>query len=204
LNILVFGATGGTGLELVKQGLHQGHRMTAFVRNPSRLQVRHAALSIIQGDVMNRSQVEVAVKDQDAVISSIGVTRRTPITVCSEGTKNIIAAMKAYHINRLIVESAYAAGNTRKGFYGNLLWILIRGRIQDKEVMENAVEQSGLDWIIARPVWLTNGPLTGAYRVGFDIPVSIMPKISRADVADWMLKQVTENKFVHTAPTITY
>jgi hypothetical protein len=112
--------------------------------------------------------------------------------------------MKGSNVNRLIVESAYGAGNTQKGFYGNLLWVVIRGRIQDKVIMEKAVEQSGLDWIIARPVWLTNGPLTGAYRVGFDMPVDMLPKISRADVADWMLKQLVENKFLHTAPTITY
>lgn len=143
---------GGTGLEVVKQGLQQGHRITAFVRDSFRLPVRHAELSIAQGDAMSPSQVERAVKCKDVVISSLGVTRHTMVTVCSEGTKNIITAMKRNNVNRLIVESAYGAGNTKKDFYGNLLWVVIRGPIQDKGIMEQAVEQSGLDWIMARPV----------------------------------------------------
>ena len=153
---------------------------------------------------MNPLDVEAAVKGQDAVVSALGVSGRAPITICSEGTKNIISAMKDDGVKRLIVESAYGTGDTRRGFYGNATWMLIASRIKDKELMEKTVAECGLDWIIARPVYLTNGPRTGSYRVGLDLSVSLWPKISRADVADFMLKQLSDNTYLHKMPTISY
>jgi putative NADH-flavin reductase len=204
LKVVVFGATGGTGLEVVKQGLEQGQRVTAFVRDPSKLPIQHAALLIMPGDAMNPSQVEEAIREKDAVISALGVTRQTPLNLCSQGTKNILTAMRKNGVKRIIIESAYGAGDTKKGFYGRTTQILIASRIRDKELMEKTVEESGLDWVISRPVRLTNGPRTGAYRVGVNLPVNALPTISRADVAEWMLKQLSDNAFLHTTTTITY
>jgi len=203
MRITVFGSTGGSGLEIVGQALQQGHRVTAFARTPSKLVMRNAELGVVRGDAMNPLDVEAAVKGQDAVASALGVSGRAPLTICSEGTKNIISAMKDDGVKRLIVESAYGTGDTRRGFYGNATWMLIASRIKDKELMEKAVQESGLDWVIARPVYLTNGPRTGAYRVGFNLPIGIWPKISRADVADFMLKQLADDTYLHRLPTIT-
>ena len=204
MNVAIFGATGGTGLEAVMQSLEQGHRVTAFVRDSAKLTIQNEELRVVRGDAMNPTDVEEAVKGQDAVISALGVSRRAPLTICSEGTKNIIAAMKKDNIKRIIVESAYGAGDTRKGFYGNAVWMLIASRIRDKELMEKTLGESGLDWAISRPVYLTNGPWTGVYRVGFELHVGIWPKISRADVADFMLKQLADNTYIRRAPIITY
>ena len=204
MRITVFGSTGGSGLEVVAQALQQSHNVTAFARTPSKLTIRNAQLRVVQGNAMNPSDVEAAVKGQDAVVSALGVSGHSPITICSEGMKNIISAMKNNGVKRLIVESAYGAGDTRKGFYGNATGILIASRIKDKELMEKTVAESGLDWIIARPVYLTNGPRTGSYRVGLDLSVSLWPKISRADVADFMLKQLSDNTYLHKMPTISH
>ncbi len=90
----------------------------------------------MQGDAIDASKVEDAVNSHDAVISALGVSRHTPLTICSEATKNIIAAVKKNGVKRIIVESAYGAGNARKGFYGTIVRMLIGSRIKDKEVME--------------------------------------------------------------------
>jgi len=191
MNIAVFGATGGTGREVVTQALEQGHRVTAFVRTPSKLGVQNAALHVVQGDAMNPSAVEETVKGQDAVISALGVSRGAPLTICSQGTMNIISAMKYANVRRLVVESAYGTGETKRGLYGNGVWMLIPSRIKDKGVMEKIVSETPLDWVISRPVRLTNGPRTGVYRSGFAISVGLFPKISRADTAEFMLKPTT-------------
>ena len=112
--------------------------------------------------------------------------------------------MKNKNVRRLVVESAYGAGDTKQGFYGNLLWIVIPTRIKDKDVMEKIVSETTLDWVIPRPVHLTNGPRTGTYRSGFVIPVGMCPRISRADTAEFMLKQANDNTYLHGKPTITY
>jgi putative NADH-flavin reductase len=204
MKILIFGATGGTGRAMVEQALEQGHQVTAFVRNPSKLAIKDAKLSVIQGDAMNPSQVEEAVKGQDAVISALGVSRGAPLDICSRGTKNIIEAMKKHSISRLVVESAYGTRETRKGFYAKSLWIMIRDRIQDKELMEKLIEESGLDWIISRPVWLTSGPKRGNYRHGINLSVKFWPTVSRADVADFMIKQLQDKTYLHKMPIVTY
>jgi putative NADH-flavin reductase len=204
MKIVIFGATGGTGKALVGQALAQGHEVTALVRNPTKLTTKHKKLSIVQGDVFHPEQAEKAIAGNDAVLSALGVSRGAQPTVCSEGTRNIISAMKKHGVKRLVIESAYGAGDTRKGFYGRLLWIIIRARIADKERMEQLTQNSNLDWVIVRPVALTNGPRTGKYRVGSDLPVSLWPTISRADTADWMLTQATDNTYVHKILTIAY
>ncbi|MDA8324756.1 MAG: SDR family oxidoreductase, partial [Nitrospiraceae bacterium] len=115
------------------------------------------------------------------------------------------AVMKKYGVKRLIVESAYGAGNTRnKGFYARVLWLVIRDRIKDKEAMEREIEGSGLEWVLARPVALTEGEKTGSYRAGPDLKLGFFPKVSRADVADFMLSQLKSVKFVHGMPTVSF
>jgi putative NADH-flavin reductase len=187
---------------MVEQTLALGHEVTAFARNPSKLTIKDAKLSVIQGDAMNPKQVEEAVKGQDAVISALGVSRGAPLDICSKGTKNIIEAMKKHSISRLIVESAYGTGETRKGFYAKSLWIMSKDRIKDKELLEKLIEESTLDWTIARPVWLTNGPKTGKYRHGINLSMKFWPTVSRADVADFMLKQLQDKTYLKKMPEV--
>ncbi|MDA8327249.1 MAG: SDR family oxidoreductase [Nitrospiraceae bacterium] len=105
---------------------------------------------------------------------------------------------------RLLVESAYGAGSTRnKGFYARVLWLIVKDRIKDKEEMEREIKGSGLEWVIARPVALTDGEKTGSYRAGPDFKLGFFPRVSRADVADFMLSQLESDKFVHGMPTVS-
>ncbi|HEX3033540.1 MAG TPA: NAD(P)-binding oxidoreductase, partial [Thermodesulfobacteriota bacterium] len=144
-----------------------------------------------------------AVSGCEGVLYAIGVMPwKRP--VCTEGIKNVTSAMHKYNVRRLVAESAYGVKETRKGIYGRFLWVIIKDIMRDKETMEDVIAASQLDWVIVRPTILTQGTKTGRYRVGQDLRVGILPRISRADVADFMIKQLHDNKYLHQAPTISY
>lgn len=203
MKTVVFGASGRTGVELVNQSLDQGHNVVAFVRNPAKFQIRHKNLSVVEGNVLNKEQVENAVSGCEGVLYAIGV-KPWKKPVCTEGIKNVISAMHKHNVRRLVAESAYGVKETRKGIYGRSLWVIIKDIMRDKETMEDAIAASQLDWVIVRPTILTQGTKKGRYRVGQDLRVGILPRISRPDVADFMLKQLQDDKFIHQAPTISY
>lgn len=209
MKLLIFGATGGTGRELVAQALEQGHVVAAFARNPAALSLNHPHLRVVKGDVLDHDSVESAIKGQDAVLSALGTRVLTKSTILSEGTKNIITAMEKLGVRRFICESSLGVGDSRGqlGFlYGYILIpLFLRNIFADKEIQERYIRQSKLDWVIVRPAVLTNGPRTEGYRSGFGVAdKSIKGKISRADVADFMLKQLTDKRFVHKTPGLSY
>ncbi len=204
MRTVVFGASGRTGVELVNQALDQDHNVVAFVRNPAKFQIHHKKLSVAEGNVLNKEQVENAVNGCDGVLFAVGTKPWKEKPICTEGIKHVIAAMRKHNVRRLVAESAYGVKETRKGFYGRLLWIGIKDIMKDKETMEDAITASQLDWVIVRPTILTQGAKTGKYREGQDLRVSILPRISRADVADFMLKQLQDDTYLHQAPTISY
>jgi putative NADH-flavin reductase len=204
MRIVVFGASGRTGIELVSQALDQDHNVVAFVRNPTKLQTRHKNLSVFEGDVLNKDQVKNAVNRCEGVLFAVGGKPWEKRPVCTEGIKNVIAVMQKHNAQRLVVESAYGVKQTRRGIYGRLLWIIIKNIMKDKESMEDAINASQLDWVIVRPTILTEGPSTGTYRVGQNLTLGILPKISRADIADFMLKQLQDDTYIHQAITISY
>jgi putative NADH-flavin reductase len=201
--IVIFGATGGTGRQLVTQALEQDFEVTAFVRNPARLDVSHPKLSIEQGDVLTPKDVDKAIQGQEAVLSALGVKPgRKP--VCTQGIINILDAMNKHHLSRLVVESAYGARDSKRGFYARLLWVFLKSVMKDKDEMEEVIEKSNLEWIVVRPSILTNGPLTGTYRKGHGLTVKGLPRISRADVADCMLKLIKDDNHINQFLTISY
>jgi len=201
--IVIFGATGATGRQLVKQALEQGIEVTAFVRNPAGLDDSHHKLSVRQGDVLNPEDVDRAVRGQQAVLSALGVKPgRKP--VCAQGMMNIIDSMNKHGVSRLVAVSAYGAGDSKRGIYARLLCLLLNSLMRDKDEMERIIKKSNLQWIVVRPTILTNGPKTGTYRVGSDIKARGFPKISRADVADCMLKLINDSNHLNQFLTITY
>jgi putative NADH-flavin reductase len=212
MNLLVFGATGGTGRAIVAQALEQGHGVTAFVRNSDAIKTKHENLIVVPGDILDYASVERAVKGQDAVISALGTKAIRRNTTISDGTRNIITAMEKHEVRRLVFESSISIGDSKpqQRQFGLVYKIIIfplilRNMFQDKEIQEGCIMQSALDWIIVRPAVLTNGPLTGVYRSEFSATdTSIKAKISRADVADFMLKQLTDDTYVHKTPSLSY
>jgi putative NADH-flavin reductase len=204
MKIVVFGATGGSGEQLVRQGLAAGHEVTAFARRPENITTKHPLLKVQPGDALDAVQVSRAIDGQEAVLSAIGVNRRSKTTICSESTRQIINAMKEHGVRRLICLSAYGASETKDtALYSKFLRAIIGKRVEDKDQMEALVRASELDWVLVRPPWLTNGAKEGRYRVGFDIPIKLFSTISRADVAEFMLKQLTDRTYLHQSPTIT-
>jgi putative NADH-flavin reductase len=209
MNILVMGATGRTGREVVSLAIGQGHVVTAFARNPNDFTRQDSHLKVVQGDVLDYRSVETAVCGQEAVVSALGARTHGRTTVLSEGTKNVVRAMERHGIRRFVCESSLGVGDSQ-GQLGLLFdWVVLplwlRHVYRDKEVQEKDIRQSTLDWVIVRPALLTNGRHTGVYQVGLAYTRSaIVPRISRADVADFMLKQLTNDTYLRKAPGLWY
>ena len=206
MRVLVIGATGGTGRELVQQALAQGHQVTAFVRDPARLQIEHANLRVAQGDVLDYATVESAMRGQDAVLSALGHRRFFyPNRIQSEGMRNVLQAMQACDVPRLVCETALGIGSSigRLGLpHTFFIMPLILGfYMWDKLRQEELIIASDRDWVIARPGVLTSGAARGVYRHGPNVGSYLWPvRISRADVADFMLKQLKDDTYLGTAP----
>jgi putative NADH-flavin reductase len=209
MKVLVFGASGGTGHELAQQGLARGHAITAFVRRPEKFTIRHEKIKIHQGDVRDRASVESAVRDQDAAISALGgasLIKREPAFVV--GIHNIVSSMEQASARRFVYLSADTVHDARKQF--NLLRKLLVPLIfsktaADHELNENMIRESHLDWVIVRPPMLTNGERRGVYQSGQHLrPDSFIPKLSRADLADFMLNQLTSDVFLRTTAVVMY
>jgi putative NADH-flavin reductase len=221
MRLAIFGPTGGTGRRLVERAIAEGHDVTAFVRNPSRIRARHQRLRVVVGDAFDPAPVREAVADNEVAICVLG--SRTPSNplhprrpgdpngVASAGTENIISAMKEHGLRRLVCQTAWGVGESRRnpGFAGAffmnvLVPPLLRDEYADKEAQERIVAESDLDWIIVRPMILTNGPWTNDYRANVDLKPGRRPYISRADVADFLLKQLTDDTFVGKTPAVGY
>ncbi len=200
MKIVIFGAAGGTGRDVVEQALAKGHEVTAFDRHPEALTIEHPKLKIFQGDIFNETQVEEAIEGQDAVICVLGVKPTTTIPVCSVGTEHIIAAMQKTGVKRFICQSAFTVA-ALDGEWREVPWAL---PVILKFTQERATRQSDLDWIIVRPAQLTDSPRTGTYKVGTSLKMSLNSKISRADVADFLLKQLYEDTYLHQVPRLRY
>lgn len=208
MRVLVIGATGGTGRELVQQALAQGHQVTAFVRDPAKLQIEHANLRVAKGDVLDYATVESAMRGQEAVLSALGHKRFFyPNRIQSDGMRNTLRAMKACDVPRLICETALGIGNSvgRLGLpHTFFIMPLILGfYMWDKLRQEELIMASDRDWVIVRPGVLKSGEARGTYRHGPDVGNYFwLVAISRADVADFMLKQLKDDRYLGTAPGI--
>lgn len=207
MNIIIFGATGTVGRLLVAQALAAGHRVTAFARRAETLDLDHPQLDRRAGDVLDRDAVDAAVKGHDAALVTLGAGARG--TVRAVGTGHVIAAMKRHGLSRLICQSTLGAGDSRACltfFWKYLMFgLLLRRAYADHQAQEALVEQSGLDWTIVRPAAFTDGPETTAYRHGFAATEKDLTlKISRADVAAFMLRQLEDDGYLHQAPGLSY
>lgn len=209
MKLLIFGATGGTGRELLKQAIDQGHHVVAFARSPAKIDdIQNANLQVVRGDVLDATAVEGAVAGQEVIFSTIG-TGAERTTLREDGTRNIVKGMENAGVRRLICQSSLGVGDSRTNlpFFTKhiIVSVFLRHAFADHERQEAIVKQSSLDWTIVRPPHLKDGPRTGAYRHGFPITDrQIKANISRADVADFMLKQLTDDTYLHQTPGVSY
>jgi putative NADH-flavin reductase len=209
MKLVVFGATGRTGLHLVKQALDAGHQVVAFVRDPAKMPVMHDHLTLIQGDVMKASDVEKAIPpDADAVISVLSPAKGSPGDMLSVAVNNILNVMHRRGIKRLIfMTGAGVAVPEDKPTLVNqvikfALKILAGDVLRQSELAVRKIQNSGLDWTIVRVPMLNDNPYSGQYRVGW-VGVNTGTRVSRADAADFILKQLSSNSYLHKAPLIS-
>jgi uncharacterized protein YbjT (DUF2867 family) len=203
MKILVVGASQGTGALCVKSALAKGHSVSAFSRTPAKLDVTHAALTKVAGDFHDAASVRSAVAGHDAAIicaspSSLGVIKDKP-DYFSRGTRYCIDAMKEHGVMRLVVLSAHGVGESQPAasWFQRTLLIggLLKGFFRDHDVQERMTQESGLDFVIARPTRLTNGKAKGKYVRTLEL-ISVPSTISRADVADFMVEACESTTWV--------
>lgn len=209
--LLVVGASRGIGLETVKAALLAGHSIRALARSAARIPINNAALDKISGDALDSDTIRNALQTVNVVIQTLGVDiepraifERT--TLFSQSTRTLVDAMKAVGVKRLIAVTGLGAGDSRG--HGGLLYdtvvfpLLLKRVYDDKDVQEWIIRSSGLDWTIVRPGLLTNSPATGRYRV-LTVPQDWrFGRISRADVADFLVRQVDDRALIGTTPLL--
>lgn len=210
-SIIVFGATGGTGRQVVEQALRAGHRVTVVVRSPAAFPVPHPSLTVAAGDVLAPLAFESVVAGHDAGLSCLGVQPRGPTPVYSESTRPIAAAMRQAGVTRLLCLSAGAVEVPSRASW--LLQLATRYVLQkafghlyaDMRRMEALLREAvDLEWTIIRPPRLVNGPRTGRYRTRLDQPLHRPSKISRADLADYMVQHLQDAPTFRATVEISY
>jgi putative NADH-flavin reductase len=208
-NIVIIGASRGIGLELLDQALQQGHRVTALFRSQQGFARRHERLQTVIGTAVDQEILNRAVAGQDVVCWTIGIKPTLkPVMVFSEGTRRLLRAMKNANVRRLICITGIGAGDSRGHggfFYDRIINpLLLRTIYEDKDRQEELIRASDTDWIIVRPGFLTNWPLTRHYRVLTDLTGVTAGKISRADVAHFMLENVVSREYIRKTVLLTY
>jgi putative NADH-flavin reductase len=209
MKLTVLGATGSVGRELLTQALAAGHEVTALVREQPNSGVIDDRVALVVGDAASAVAVEPAVRGSDAVISTLGHAKGSPDSVLAQASANMIAAMRADGVDRLVVLSSPAVADTEDRpalFYRAariLLRIVMPGVVRDHEEQARLIEESGLAWTIVRgPLVFTDGPHTARYQAGPIGPRSSL-RISRADLADFMLAIATDRRFIRMKPLVS-
>lgn len=206
MRITVLGATGSVGRHILDQAVAGGHEVTALVRDPARLPAR-AGLTVVTGDAREPADVVRAVTGADAVVVALGAGRAAGVR--ETGTRTAIEAMRACGVRRLVCLSTLGAGDSRANL--NFVWkyvmfgLLLRGAYADHQRQEEVVRASGLDWTLIRPSAYTDGPRTGDYRYGFGFEATgLTLQVSRADVAEAILRAVSDADRIGRAVSVSY
>jgi len=209
--LLVIGASRGIGLETVKAALLAGHSVRALARSSASIPIQNTNLEKVSGDALDTDTIRNALKDVEAVIQTLGVDISPraifqPTTLFSQSTRILVDAMKEAGVKRLIAVTGLGAGDSRG--HGGLLYdavvfpLLLKRVYDDKDVQEWIIRSSGLDWTIVRPGLLTNRPATGQYRVLTAPNDWRFGVISRADVADFLVRQIDDRALIGTTPLL--
>jgi putative NADH-flavin reductase len=199
MKLIVFGATGGTGLSFIDQALAAGHEVTAFVRSPFESKAR-----VVQGNVLDPAQVTEAVRGHDVVVTCLGTRPWRHVDICSGSIAAMIPAMKANGIRRVVAMSTQGIGDSKMGTFGKIgAAIVLRKAFADKAKMEATLAETDLDWIVVRPGLLTNGKPRGTWRAADDGSI-VGGSISRVDTATFMLQQIESTEWLRRRPVVVW
>ena len=206
MRVIIFGATGSLGRHITEQALAAGYRVTGFARRTDTLAIEHSELSRVNGDITNAEQVQHALAGHDAVIVAVGAGARGQVR--ATGTANVIAGMKREGVRRLIALSTLGAGGSRDklNFYWRYIMfgLFLKKAMADHEQQEAHIRESGLDWTIVRPAAFTDKPMSRSFHHGsLDDVVDLALKVSRKDVARFMVGQVTDTSYLFAAPCVS-
>ena len=202
MKLLILGATGPTGSQLVRQSLEAGHAVAALVRDRAKVS---EAIEVIQGDATDSGVVAASVRGRDAVLSALGTSKSFKGGIMTRAVTVLVPAMEQAGVKRLLLVSAFGVGESfndasaiQKFFFRTVL----RSIYGDKATADAMIEASPLQWTIVRPVALANTRRTGNYRVGEHLKLSGFPRVSRADVADFMIRELNEQRWVRKTVVI--
>lgn len=206
MKILILGATGRTGQHLVSQSLAQNYEVTALARDPSKITINHPMLTVIKGDALDKKLLMQITKGKDAVISSLGCGNSLKShDLIANAVELLIPSMLESNVSRLIFLSAFGVGESfvqANAIQKFIFRVPLKNIFADKEKGEKGIRNSKLNWTIVYPVVLTNKSLTGKYKVGEHLPMKGLPKISRADVAEFMIKQLADDSYIKRLPIV--
>ena len=208
MRVLIVGASKGIGLETTRQALDAGHDVRALARSATAIAVSNPSLEKIRGDALKTADVEAALVGVDVVIQTLGVGLGDlfrPVHLFSDATRVLIAAMRRQGVKRLICVTGFGAGDSRASIscLQRLPFQIVFGRAyDDKSLQEKLIKESELDWTIARPGVLTNGPRTGRYRIIVEASQWRNGIISRADVAEFIVRQIGDQAYIHKTPVL--
>jgi nucleoside-diphosphate-sugar epimerase len=208
MNLTIFGASGRTGQQLVEQALARGHRVTAFTRSPQKLAKIGERVNIVEGDVQDADTVSRAVVGANAVLSVLGPTRNIPDYQVTCGTQNILGAMKQHGVERLIISAGAGVGDPHDEprLFNKLINVLLklvsRHVYEDMKRTVETVRNSDAQWTIVRVPMLTDDSATGKARAAY-VGKGMGMRVSRADLASFMLDQLESDTHLHRAPAIS-
>ncbi len=211
MKLTIFGATGAIGRQLIGQALGAGDQVVAFVRNPARIGVSHALLTIVQGDLSDSAAIQAAVNGSDAVISLLGPRPGEDLHShpLSNGMKNILRAMQTTGVRRLVISSTPSATDPNDlpdlqfKFLVSIIKTAMRPAYEEIINVARLVRDSDLDWTIVRVSMLNNQPGTGRIRAGYLGRKQVGTRISRADLAAFLLQQVQDGTWLRQAPAVS-
>ncbi|MDX1687546.1 MAG: SDR family oxidoreductase [Candidatus Promineifilaceae bacterium] len=208
MKVTVFGATGRTGQHVVEQALERGHEVKAFARSPQKLDAFGDRITVVEGDVQDDDAVQEAVAGADAVVSVLGPTENVPDYQVTRGTRHILDAMKQHDVDRLVVSAGAGVGDPKDEprLFNKLINVLLklfsRHVYEDMKRTVAAVRDSDVDWTIVRVPMLTDDGPKGEVKVGY-VGKGMGPRITRADMASFMLDQLDSDAYLHKAPAIS-
>ena len=200
----VLGATGATGRHVVSTALQRGHNVVALVRRPGTFTPRENLVEVTWPEVTEVSALTHALPGTNVVISTLGGAEQGPTTVCTDGIRSAVTAMKAAGVTRLIAVSAHGVLETHdRSLYSMAVWANVAERMRDKETMEQLITASGLNWTIVRPPKLSDHDAIGKYRAGTDLPIRLWSAVARADLAAFLIDEAETPQYPRASPRIT-
>ena len=209
MKLIVFGSTGATGIEVIRLALEKGYEVIAYARSPDKINIEHENLTIIKGELDDLNSLENAISKGDAVISLLGASGKVKDNSISNGVKNIVSLMEKHNLKHIIQVSSAASkdANDRRDLYFDFMVLLVRIAMpkvySEIQLISEYLKESSLDWTIVRLPFLSDDPSTGNLNIGYKGHGVVRKNLSRKDLADFLIQQIDDDKYIKKSPFIS-